>query len=616
MSKSQRPGRRTQARSAQRAQGRTTEPRQRTAARSGRPTRQGVAQPSAAPKDSGVQAVAAARPSGTSVVGKIGDRLSDFLSRPSVDYTMLLIITGALTFIGLIMAASITGPSSFYDDSGRYISGASVYGQFFRQAIMVTLGLVSFYFALRIPPTTLRRLSPWVIGLALFLLLLVFTPIGIGEAEKGSQSWLKLGPLRLQPSEVAKLALVMWGADILAGISATAARRRNRPRRWDSMATYTVMLVLIVVLILLEKDLGMAITVLVVGGIVAFLAGVGYSTIAGAGAFGGAVAIFYILRGHGGGSNFRASRLTTFIDAFTGNFTNTQSEAFQSYQGFLSLAEGGLFGVGVGQSRAKWFYLPEAKNDFVFAIVGEELGTVGAIAVLLLFAGLGFFGMRAATRNADPYLRLLAGGLTLGIVFQAMYNIGYVVGLLPVTGIQLPLISVGGTSTIITLASLGLVANCARHEPETVSAIQDRGRSNFDKWLFLPAPKPFVPAAPADDSLQRRHTGVAGRGRRDGADEDSHKTARQLPVTARSKTIRGDRSSRARVSSDDERQRRSGRGVAGGNARRDTPPAGDKGSGAVPPRPRPSQSRRTGSGRPHTPGGRTGGSPERRRRRS
>ncbi|WP_146128897.1 FtsW/RodA/SpoVE family cell cycle protein [Corynebacterium sp. 13CS0277] len=504
-----------------------------------------------------------ARTSSRGLARRIGDNVADFLSRPSVDYTMLLIITGALTFVGLIMAASITGPSSFYDDSGQYISGASVYGQFLRQFIMVCLGAVAFYFALRISPAQLRRFTPALMVLAVVLLLLVFTPLGIGEAEKGSQSWLKFGPLRLQPSEVAKVALVMWGADWLAG---RRARLIPLLDRVDRLIVYTGMMVLVCGLIFAENDLGMTLTVLVVGSIVVFLGGASYKSIGSALALFVPLALAFIWFGHGSsGNNFRASRLQTFLDGFTGDFANTQNEAFQSYQGFLSLAEGGLFGVGVGQSRAKWFYLPEAKNDFVFAIVGEELGSVGAIMVLLLFVFLGFFGLRAARRNADPYLRFLAGGLVLGIVFQALYNIGYVVGLLPVTGIQLPLISVGGTSTIITLASLGLVANCARHEPEHVSAIADRGRSNFDKWLGLPAPRPYRADAPEEPTRRRPRGGEDASARRT-AGEDTGRGSRTAGSAAR--TSRQPRSSRQVPVTARGRAARSSGGAAG------TPPRG------------------------------------------
>src|SRR5699024_2931999 len=152
---------------------------------------------------------------------------------------------------------------------------------------------------------------------------------------------------------------------------------------------------------------------------------------------------------------YRFERIRTYFDTFRGDFSNPQGAAYQSYQGMLSLADGGLFGVGLGQSSAKWFYLPEATNDFIFAIIGEELGWFGAAVVVSLYLTLGWVGMRISLRSVDPFRRLLAGTLTASIVLQAFINIGYVVGLLPVTGLQLPLISNGGTSAVVTLTSLG-----------------------------------------------------------------------------------------------------------------------------------------------------------------
>ena len=144
--------------------------------------------------------------------------------------------------------------------------------------------------------------------------------------------------------------------------------------------------------------------------------------------------------------------------------------------------------MGVGQSRAKWFYLPEATNDFIFAVVGEELGLWGGAMLILLFGMLGYFGLRAARRNSDQFISLMAATLTTGVVVQAFINVAYVIGLAPVTGIQLPMISSGGTSAVITLASMGLLANCARHEPEAISAMQSYGRLGIDRLLRLPEP--------------------------------------------------------------------------------------------------------------------------------
>ena len=168
---------------------------------------------------------------------------------------------------------------------------------------------------------------------------------------------------------------------------------------------------------------------------------------------------------------------------------------FQAQQALYSLADGGLFGVGLGQGRAKWSYLPNAHNDFIFAIIGEELGFVGALAVLGLFATLAYTGFRIAARNTDPWLKLVVSTSTAWLVAQAAINIGYVVGLLPVTGLQLPLISSGGTSLVVTMFVFGIMTNAARHEPEAIAALRQQGQGRLARALRLPPPQPFRSAA-------------------------------------------------------------------------------------------------------------------------
>jgi cell division protein FtsW len=165
--------------------------------------------------------------------------------------------------------------------------------------------------------------------------------------------------------------------------------------------------------------------------------------------------------------------------------------AYQAKQALYSLADGGLFGVGLGQGRAKWSYLPNAHNDFIYAIIGEELGMVGAVAVLVLFGLLAYVGLRIATRNTDPWLKLVVATLTVWMVGQATINIGYVVGLLPVTGIPLPLVSSGGSALVTAMFVGGLLANAARHEPEAIAALRTHGQGRVAKLLGLRLPEPY-----------------------------------------------------------------------------------------------------------------------------
>ena len=398
------------------------------------------------------------------------------LDTPQLDYKVLLVVTFCLTGLGLVMVLSSSMVTS-------YASGASVFGEFIKQAMVVVIGLVVMWVALRMRPETIRKYSPWLLVFAILMLIAVLIPgVGVGGDEVGSNSWIRIGPIGVQPSEVAKLALAVWGA-------ATVSYRARATQRLNSgMGAFLAVSAIILVLVLLQKDLGMMFSVGIVVAALMFFAGVKrkvFVTMLGVIAALGVLAIFR--------QSFRGARITTWRDALTLNFgdTTTQGAAYQSHQGILSLSDGGLMGTGLGQSRAKWFYLPEAKNDFIFAIVGEELGLFGAVFVVLLFGFLAWFGTRTALAQKDPFLRLLAGTLTIGISVQAFFNIGYVVGLLPVTGIQLPLISAGGSSAIITLLSMGLLCNCARNEPETVSSMQHEGRPLIDRILMLPEPQGY-----------------------------------------------------------------------------------------------------------------------------
>ena len=346
------------------------------------------------------------------------------------------------------------------------------------QLLYVLGGITVMWLAMRLPINTLRRLSSILLWGTILLLILVLIPgIGTGLAEKGSQSWISLGSFRLQPSEIARVAIALWGANILAG---------HKPRFNSINAPFVKFLAVagtMFTLILAERDLGMAMTFLLVVVALLFFAGINMRYIAGLGVF---VAVGFTIVFLAGG--LRGKRFDTFISALFGNFADTKSSAFQSYQGFLSLADGSLTGVGLGQSRAKWFYLPEAKNDFIFAIIGEEMGLMGGALVICLFSWLAYIGFRIAARSAHQFLALTAATLTAGVVAQAFINMGYVVGLLPVTGINLPMISAGGTSAVITLGAMGILANCARHEPDTIAAMANFGKPAFDRVLFLPEP--------------------------------------------------------------------------------------------------------------------------------
>jgi cell division protein FtsW len=203
---------------------------------------------------------------------------------------------------------------------------------------------------------------------------------------------------------------------------------------------------------------------------------------------------------------YRSDRVQSWLNPAA----DSQGSGYQARQAKFALANGGVFGDGLGQGTAKWNYLPNAHNDFIFAIIGEELGLVGAVGLLGLFGLFAYTGMRIARRSADPFLRLLTATATLWIMGQVFINVGYVVGLLPITGLQLPLISAGGTSTATTLLIIGIMANAARHEPEAVAALRAGRDDRVNRMLRLPLPEPYVPTR--TEALRQRlrtRTGAA-----------------------------------------------------------------------------------------------------------
>ena len=315
-----------------------------------------------------------------------------------------------------------------------------------------------------------------------------------------------MGPFRLQPSELARIAIAMWGAKVLAN-----KNLRKRSNQESGLYTFGFVAGLTLVLIALQGDFGMALSFALVVGFILFFAGIALVSVLALGV-GGLISLALVFFAGG----FRSARFHVYFDALSGNFEDTKGAAFQSHQGFLSLADGSLFGVGLGQSRAKWFYLPEARNDFIFAVIGEELGLWGGVLVIGLFTLIACFGFRAARRAQTQYQSLMAAAITAAVVSQAFVNIGYVVGLLPVTGIQLPMLSAGGSSAVITLGAMGVLCSIARHEPDAISSMQNYGRPRFDRVFFIDEPRSLRQLrperrAPVQEQRPRRVPRTAGR---------------------------------------------------------------------------------------------------------
>ena len=419
----------------------------------------------------------AARPD---ILGRIASPLVAINRAPLTSYHVVMVVTALLTVIGLGMVLSSSNVLAF---SG----GGTPFDIFLRQAMFVIIGWVGFAVALRMRFELLRKLATPLMGIAILLLIAVLIP-GIGSEVNGSRGWIDLGIFSIQPAEIAKFAFIIWASSVVS--------KRIRTGYWlDLLFPAVIGWAVVAGLILVAPDMGMTTAVTIAFLCILWFSGYPSRHFLLVIAFGGVLFV-----GFAAAFAYRFERIRTYIDTVQGDFSNPQGAAYQSYQGMLSLADGGLFGVGLGQSSAKWFYLPEATNDFIFAIIGEELGWVGATVVALLYLVLGWAGMRIATQSVDPFRRLIAGTVTATIVLQAFINIGYVVGLLPVTGLQLPLISNGGTSAVVTLTSLGLLANCARHEPEAISAILSSPQRRRRRWYSLPDPRPYTPERPVPAS--------------------------------------------------------------------------------------------------------------------
>ena len=368
-----------------------------------------------------------------------------FLDNPHGLYHLLMGATILLLILGVVMVLSASSILSFRETGSPYTIAQ-------RQALFAGVGLVLMAVAMRLPVATWRKVALPVLIVAVVLLVLVLIP-GIGVVVNGQRNWIDIaGPFRLQPSEFAKYALVLWSADLLA-------RREGRLDTWKRLLMPLLPVsCLLIGLVLLEGDFGnvLMLVAIVVG--VLFAAGAPMRLFAVLGGF-FAVAVVALTFA----APHRMSRFTIWLDPHS----DPLGDGYQLIQGQYALGSGGLWGVGLGASREKWGSLPEAHTDFIFPVIGEELGLVGTVALLVLFAAIAVATFRLATISTRFYVRLAAAGVGSWLVVQAVVNIGAVLGLLPIAGVPLPLVSYGGSSLIPTLVALGMLMSFARTEQPT-----------------------------------------------------------------------------------------------------------------------------------------------------
>jgi cell division protein FtsW len=367
------------------------------------------------------------------------------LPRPPM-YVVLCATVGVLNIVGLVMilsASSVTALSDY---------GSSWYF-FDRQLIWALGGVIAFVAASSFDYHLWRRFAPWLLGLAVAGLMVVLVP-GIGIMVDGSRRWLGFGAISVQPTEIAKVALLCCGANILS-------RRADRLDDWHQWVPVLAILGGLGLLVMLEPDLDSAIVLGLIGFALLIVGGVRRLHLATLG-----TTVIVLVTGLAFAAPYRRARMLAFLHPWH----DQASTGYQIAQSLIAVGSGGINGVGLGAGRAKWMFLPNAHTDFIFAVIGEELGLIGCLLVLALFAGLGLVGFRVAQRAPDRFGVLLAAGVTAWIVGQAAINLGAVVGLLPVSGITLPFLSAGGSSLVITMLGAGILANVARRTPPRTPA--------------------------------------------------------------------------------------------------------------------------------------------------
>jgi cell division protein FtsW len=373
------------------------------------------------------------------------------MRRGQLESNLLVLVTLALVAFGLVMVYSATSASAAVGgrDPSYYLK---------RQVIFAVLGIAAMILCARGSYRRLRTFAPTLLVGSLILLAGVLVA---GARVNGARRWIDLGPLNFQPSEVAKVAVVVWAAAYLA--------RREPPRRLGDLARpLGVQLGLFCVLLLAEPDLGTAITIALILGAMLLVAGTPTGVLARGGGIVVAVGLLAIWI-----EPYRRARVFSFINPWH----DSQGAGFQIVQAMIGLGSGGIFGRGLGQSVEKIFYLPEAHTDMIGAIVGEELGLFGIALLILAYVVFAYAGTRIALSCRDPFAKYVAAGLTVLVCGQAALNLAAVVGIAPLTGIPLPLVSYGGTSVVVVLASVGILLNIARNGGvEATARVPDRGR--------------------------------------------------------------------------------------------------------------------------------------------
>jgi len=383
-------------------------------------------------------------------VGEGGPALVD-TAQPGPADPVLMATVLALVAFGVVMvySASAVFASQIFHDGAHFLV---------RQALYAVAGLVLVVALARLDYHLLRPLAYPMLGAS--VLMMLYIAVGFGHSAGGAARWISLGPIHIQPAETAKITMIFW-------LAYSLSKKADRIRSFSvGFLPHALVAGFVMLLCLRQPDFGSAVMIALLTFVLLFTAGARTGYILGAGLLVAPIAYVLITR-----SEYRMRRIQAFLDPFAHRF----DVGYQISESLMSFGSGGLSGVGIGDSRQKLFFLPEAHTDFISAIVGEELGFVGIVATMLAFAIVVLRGLRAAFRAADDYGTYLAVGLTLFIGIQAFTNLAVTMGLVPTKGLALPFLSFGGSSLLVNCAAIGVLLNVSRARPERAQPPRESG---------------------------------------------------------------------------------------------------------------------------------------------
>jgi cell division protein FtsW len=377
-------------------------------------------------------------------------KYSRILARPEIPYYLIIWSTVFLSALGLTMVLSSSTVTSLQENGNAYAI-------FMRQFFFLGLGSFAFYWAFKVQGAVWPRIARYALSISIVILLLPFVPF-LGKNVKGNRNWIEIAGFTLQPSEIAKFLLILWCALQLRRIGEYAGKKSPF---WLISPGFAA----VEILILFERDLGTALLVLIIFFGILFISGAPIKHFIGIGVVAAIIGSAFVLS-----SNYRVSRFAALFDPFDEKYY--KFSGWQPAHSIMGLASGGLWGSGLGASKQKWANLAEAHTDFIFSVIGEELGLLGTLLVLVLYAALIYSILRVALKTKDDFSRYATAGVACWFIAQVTINIGSVTSLLPVIGVTLPLISYGGSSLLANLIAIGYVLGVARRTPEISEGIK------------------------------------------------------------------------------------------------------------------------------------------------